>query len=363
MCGKADHCVKEPEINIWVGKASRGDFRFSNPNIITSVVGMYSSPEQFKVQSVAICLGGFLTTIAFSRPDAMALNCEIIIYYLILENYGIFLKLRYSPFWYFMHSWLVVSNWCFRTTFQSHLQGSNVWIVWPLTTGLIGSPETSKTNFQSALCNIPEEWTSHLLCCRCTKSHIFGIVCICLHVLHIPIDTTSNILWMPFTGVRLTFTSCCWWGFKTSGLWHCTARLLIADILKEHTVFIFKGWGVLEESRTQPLKMKVIPSFKILGINNPDTQCDNPAVLDMHLFKIKIIKTWMQSSLMSIHIWQYSWFYAMSILFFKNTRRNVDPMPNKSVCVWGLLVFFFMFIILLFYLQKYSIFFCPNKKC
>jgi len=49
VCGKADHYGKEPEINIWVGKASRGDFRFSNPNINTSVVGMDSSPEQFQV--------------------------------------------------------------------------------------------------------------------------------------------------------------------------------------------------------------------------------------------------------------------------------------------------------------------------
>lgn len=50
MCGKADHYVKEPEINIRVGKASRGDLKFSNPNFNTSVVGMDSSPEYFQVQ-------------------------------------------------------------------------------------------------------------------------------------------------------------------------------------------------------------------------------------------------------------------------------------------------------------------------
>lgn len=50
MRGKADHYVKEPEINIRVGKASRGAFRFSNPNINTSVVGMDSSPKHFQVQ-------------------------------------------------------------------------------------------------------------------------------------------------------------------------------------------------------------------------------------------------------------------------------------------------------------------------
>jgi hypothetical protein len=49
-CGKADHYVKEPEIDIRVGKASRGAFSFSNPSLNTSVVGVDSSPEHFQVQ-------------------------------------------------------------------------------------------------------------------------------------------------------------------------------------------------------------------------------------------------------------------------------------------------------------------------
>lgn len=153
--------------------------------------------------SLAICWGRFLTSIALSRPDAMALNDGIITYYWILGKYGIFLKLRSSRFWDFMQCWLLVSNWCFRINFQSHLQGSNFWIVWPLTTGPIDCIETSTTNSQSILCNIPEEWGSHLLCCRSPKSHIFGTVRSGLYILHIPMDTTSNILWMRFTGVEI----------------------------------------------------------------------------------------------------------------------------------------------------------------
>ena len=164
-----------------------------------------------------ICWGGFLTSIVHSRPHARALNDGKIVYYLIPGKCGIFFKFRSSLFWNFMQCWLVVSNWCFRTTFQSHLQGSNFWIVWPFTTGLIGYPEISTTNSQSAMSNIPKDY---LLCCRSLKSHIFGIVCSGLHILHIRVDTTGNILWMCFTRVRLTFPLCRWWGFKASGLWH-----------------------------------------------------------------------------------------------------------------------------------------------
>jgi hypothetical protein len=41
--------VKEPEIYIRVGKASKGAFNFSNPSLNTSVVRMDSSPEHFQV--------------------------------------------------------------------------------------------------------------------------------------------------------------------------------------------------------------------------------------------------------------------------------------------------------------------------
>ena len=135
--------------------------------------------------------------------------------------------MRSSLYWNFMQCWLVVSNWCFRTTFQSHLQGSNFWIVWPLTTGQMGYPETSTTNSQSVLCNIPEEWRSHLLCCRSLKSHIFGIVCSGLHVLHMPIDTTSNVLWMHITGVKLNISIVLM--VRIQGRWFVTQHSKIID--------------------------------------------------------------------------------------------------------------------------------------
>jgi hypothetical protein len=48
--GKADHHVKEPQINIRIGKASKETFTFSNPNINTSIVGMDSLPDYFQIQ-------------------------------------------------------------------------------------------------------------------------------------------------------------------------------------------------------------------------------------------------------------------------------------------------------------------------
>jgi hypothetical protein len=46
----------------------------------------------------------------------------------------------------------------FGTTYRSHLQG---WTAWPLKMGPIGFPETSVTNYQYTLRNIPEERRSH----------------------------------------------------------------------------------------------------------------------------------------------------------------------------------------------------------
>jgi hypothetical protein len=79
VCGKADHYVKEPEINIRVGKALRGDIKFSNPNFITLLLGWIPHQSIFRY-SLAICWGGFLTSIACSRPHARALNDGKIIY-------------------------------------------------------------------------------------------------------------------------------------------------------------------------------------------------------------------------------------------------------------------------------------------
>jgi hypothetical protein len=49
-------------------------------------------------------------------------------------------------------------------------QSKSSWPAWPLKTGLIGRPETSVSSYQSLLCNIPEEWRSHLHSDRSLKS-------------------------------------------------------------------------------------------------------------------------------------------------------------------------------------------------
>ena len=56
----------------------------------------------------------------------------------------------------------VVSYWRFGTNYQFHLQGSTSWTAWPLKIGLIDCPETSVTNYQSALHNNPKQRRSHL---------------------------------------------------------------------------------------------------------------------------------------------------------------------------------------------------------
>lgn len=70
--------------------------------------------------------------------------------------------------------------------------------------------------------------------------------------------------------------------FSTAGLSHWVSGLLIPNILKEGTTFIFKGW-VLDSSKTpQALKTKMVCSFKMSAINNLAVQCHKPEVLKPH---------------------------------------------------------------------------------
>jgi hypothetical protein len=66
---------------------------------------------------------------------------------------------------------------------------------------------------------------------------------------------------------------------------------LISDISKATGHLYDEGLRSLTGSRAQPLKMKMVSSFKILGIGNPDTQFDNPAVPNLHLLKIEAYQT------------------------------------------------------------------------
>lgn len=70
--------------------------------------------------------------------------------------------------------------------------------------------------------------------------------------------------------------------FSTAGLSHWVSGLLILNILKEGTTFIYKG-RVLDSSKTpQPLKVKTVCSFKMSAINNRAVQCHKPEVLKPH---------------------------------------------------------------------------------
>jgi len=80
--------------------------------------------------------------------------------------YTFILDLWSSFFWDIRQRRLAFSYRGFGTTYWSHLQGSsnqrNFCNVWPLTKGPIFCPETSATNYQYMLYNIPEERRSHL---------------------------------------------------------------------------------------------------------------------------------------------------------------------------------------------------------
>lgn len=145
-------------------------------------------------------------------------------------------------------------------TFWDNFTGQTVW---PLKMGPMGCLVTSAAtnrhyaafqNSEDLIYTAAEVW----------NTHFFGIVCSGFYILQIPIDTTRYILWGHFPSMSLW---CWWWGFRACGLWHCITGLLISDISKEHNHFLLPR----VESRTQLLKMKVVSSFKISGINNPDS--------------------------------------------------------------------------------------------
>jgi len=47
-------------------------------------------------------------------------------------------------FWAIMQQVVVITYWCFRTTYQSHFQVSSIQASWPLKMGLTGCPDTSE---------------------------------------------------------------------------------------------------------------------------------------------------------------------------------------------------------------------------
>jgi hypothetical protein len=88
---------------------------------------------------------------------------------------------RSSIFWDVTQRRFVVICRRFGTSYRSHIQGSSS--PRPLNKGLIGCPETSVTNYQSALHNILKEWGSWALFwiyrykklkLKATKTFIFG---------------------------------------------------------------------------------------------------------------------------------------------------------------------------------------------
>jgi hypothetical protein len=64
--------------------------------------------------------------------------------------------MRSALFWDVMQRRVIILDRCFGTNYRSHLQGSR-----PLKMRPIGCPETSVKDYQSTLCNIPEERRSH----------------------------------------------------------------------------------------------------------------------------------------------------------------------------------------------------------
>jgi len=67
--------------------------------------------------------------------------------------------------------WLIVNWWLFRTAYQSVLQGHGAGCL-TLKTRLICCPKMSVSNYQSMLCNFPEQQRTHLHCSRSLKSHV-----------------------------------------------------------------------------------------------------------------------------------------------------------------------------------------------
>ena len=67
-------------------------------------------------------------------------------------------QMRSSFFWNVTQRGMVFSYRRFETTYRTHLQAtSSQRMVWPLVMEQIGCPETSVTNYQSTLRNIPED--------------------------------------------------------------------------------------------------------------------------------------------------------------------------------------------------------------
>ena len=75
--------------------------------------------------------------------------------------------MRTKLFWAIMQRVVVITYWCFRTTDQSHFQGSNIQGSWPLQMGPTGCPDTSVRNYYHSLHNR----SSHLLRGGTLKSH------------------------------------------------------------------------------------------------------------------------------------------------------------------------------------------------
>lgn len=61
--------------------------------------------------------------------------------------------------------------------------------------------------------------------------------------------------------------------------------LLIPDVSKAHTSFVFKGWS---SGAPLPFKMEVFSS-EMLGINNPTSQCNYPENLNYCLLQFPYI--------------------------------------------------------------------------
>jgi hypothetical protein len=100
--------------------------------------------------------------------------------------------MRSSFFWYVTQRRGVVSCRHFGTICRSQLQASSSLTAWSLEKGPLGCPETSGINYQSTLCNIPEERISHY---QTILSSLFHSTTICMYILFHDVQATPYHNW------------------------------------------------------------------------------------------------------------------------------------------------------------------------
>jgi hypothetical protein len=79
-----------------------------------------------------------------------------------------------------------------------------------------------------------------------------------LIVFHFNLPQSSYLLW----DLAFSWQHC--QGFGSSGMWHCVVGWMVADILGEHGVLVFKGQAI-QEWTASPLKVKSPCSSEMLG--------------------------------------------------------------------------------------------------